>query len=124
MLTETPKSNLQPKLKLKPKPKKNNQPFVTIIITAMIFVVSLVFIFFLKGNQETRVHSKHDVEIPTDDRIEFLAKGLTEDAAFDLERKTILEIGRKDKGTGPLLNRTSGGQGTSGILEAAAWPQV
>lgn len=34
--------------------------------------------------------------------------------AFNMERLMITVIGRVDRGSGPLLNRTAGGQGTSG----------
>lgn len=40
----------------------------------------------------------------------------SEEAAFDLECGLIKVIGRKDKGKGPLLNLTDGGEGTSGCL--------
>lgn len=46
--------------------------------------------------------------------IEFLHKGLTEEAAFFLEKYYINAIGRRDKGEGPLCNLTDGGEGPSG----------
>jgi len=43
---------------------------------------------------------------------------LSEEAAFDLEKKLIKAIGRLDLGHGPLTNLTDGGEGVSGII---AW---
>lgn len=46
--------------------------------------------------------------------VDFLYTGLTEDEAFYLETATINRIGRRDLGTGPLINLTDGGKGSSG----------
>lgn len=46
--------------------------------------------------------------------VETVATFHDEDAAFDEEERLILEYGRRDKGTGPLCNRTSGKQGANG----------
>lgn len=52
---------------------------------------------------------------PTDDsRIVIIKENLSEEEAFALETKLILEYGRIDLGTGPLLNLTNGGEGFSG----------
>lgn len=44
-----------------------------------------------------------------------LATGLTEQEAFDLERKLIKKHGRIDLGTGTLTNLTDGGEGAAGL---------
>lgn len=54
--------------------------------------------------------------IPIIERYEDLA----EEAALSLEVALIAEIGRKDLGTGPLLNLTDGGEGTSGRIHTDA----
>lgn len=41
-------------------------------------------------------------------------QGLTEAEAFDLERRMVLKIGRRDLKTGPLTNWTDGGDGSVG----------
>lgn len=65
-----------------------------------------------KGNRAFKPHSH--IEVPAKSHIEFVQQNITEDAAFELERQLISEYGRVDTDTGPLLNRTSGGNGASG----------
>lgn len=68
-----------------------------------------------KGDRAWKKWSKKDIKPPTDiSRIVLVAECLTEDAAFDLEKKLISEYGRKDLGTGILHNKTEGGEGSSG----------
>ena len=47
---------------------------------------------------------------------EHVAKNLSEDDAFELERFIISELGRIDLGTGFLTNHTDGGEGASGAI--------
>jgi hypothetical protein len=64
-----------------------------------------------KGN---RIHKKHMVPIPPEDRILFLKKNLTEEDAKKHEIYMISVFGRKNNGTGILRNLTDGGEGSSG----------
>lgn len=43
-----------------------------------------------------------------------IKNGLNEEESFELEKKIILTIGRYDLKTGPLTNKTEGGEGISG----------
>jgi hypothetical protein len=47
---------------------------------------------------------------------EILFDNLTEQEAFELERKLIAKYGRINNGTGILANMTDGGEGTSGVV--------
>jgi hypothetical protein len=50
---------------------------------------------------------------------EIVWSGLTEDEAFFRERFLIADIGRLDTDTGPLANKTAGGEGRSGAIVSA-----
>ena len=63
---------------------------------------------------------KTDVKPPKDKtRIILLKQNLTEEEAFKHEIYMIALFGRKNLGTGILLNRTDGGQGSSNFSEEA-----
>lgn len=67
-----------------------------------------------KGNRAWICHKR--ITIPKDhSNILIIESNLTETEAFDLERFYIKKYGRKDIGTGSLLNLTEGGEGSSGF---------
>jgi len=68
-----------------------------------------------KGKARRAYEKQHTVSVPKDrTKIVFYQTNLTEIDAFKLEISYIKLYGRKDLGTGILLNQTDGGEGTSG----------
>lgn len=67
--------------------------------------------YYIGKGQTNRAFDKRRSYIPPRNRIKIVKDNLTEQQAFDLERKEILKYGRKDLGTGILRNKTEGGDG-------------
>ena len=67
-----------------------------------------------KGDRAYRKRLKGVKRPKEDSRILILKRNLTEEEAFRHEIYMISVFGRKDLGTGILLNRSSGGDGVSG----------
>ena len=69
-----------------------------------------------KGKGKRVYDKKRSVFIPPKERIIFLKKNLTEEQAFEHEKYMIFLLGRKNNGSGILLNKTDGGDGVSGSI--------
>ena len=71
-----------------------------------------------KGKKNRSFQDHGRIPVPKDrSKIIFLKQNLTEEEAFKHEIYMISVFGRKDLGTGILLNRTNGGEGVSGCSE-------
>lgn len=72
---------------------------------------------FYRAYEKTK-RSKHWINLVNKHGliVEVLYTGLTWAEAQEKERETILLIGRIDLGTGPLINRTAGGEGANGVI--------
>jgi hypothetical protein len=77
-----------------------------------------------KGHGDRAYSRKHRVSIPPNpENIVFVAQGMSEKDAHQLEMLLIAVYGRLDIGTGCLANLTDGGQGQCGAKYTDGWRQ-
>ena len=69
-----------------------------------------------KGDRAYRKVGKPCVTPKDKSKIIYLKTNLTEEQSFNHERYMIFILGRKDLGTGSLLNKSDGGEGRSGYI--------
>ena len=77
--------------------------------------------YYIGKGKGDRARVKHNgISVPRDkSKILILKKDLTEEEALKHEIYMIAVFGRKDKGTGILLNNTDGGEGVSGLKHSS-----
>ena len=69
-----------------------------------------------KGDRAYRKVGKPCATPKDKSKIIYLKTNLTEEQSFNHERYMIFILGRKDLGTGILLNKSDGGEGASGCI--------
>ena len=75
--------------------------------------------YYIGKGKNNRAYIGHNNRIPSNkDYIQIIKDNLTEQEAMDLEILLIEKYGRKDLGTGILINLSNGGEGASGAIRS------
>ena len=75
--------------------------------------------YYIGKGKNNRAYIGHNNRIPSNkDYIQIIRDNLTEQEAIDLEILLIEKYGRKDLGTGILINLSNGGEGASGAVRS------